>query len=103
MPENTAPLVYRAVRTRRGRGGVLRVDRRAHQARTSRDARLSEINSKTTPPAEDNKFDVEERMMRLRERWRFDNDDEPPVGPDGPDEQDRTLIDDPSQAYVFWA
>lgn len=35
-----------------------------------------------------------ERARRITERWRYDEDDEPPVGAEGPDEQDRTLIDD---------
>ncbi|KAJ8592297.1 hypothetical protein M405DRAFT_60889 [Rhizopogon salebrosus TDB-379] len=32
--------------------------------------------------------------VRLRGRWRFDKDDEPTVGLEGADEQDRVLIDD---------
>ena len=38
--------------------------------------------------------DDEETATRLRERWRFDQDDEPTVGPEGADEQHRILIDD---------
>ena len=36
----------------------------------------------------------EERAWRLAERWKFDEDDSPAVGPEGPDEQDRALLDD---------
>jgi hypothetical protein len=38
--------------------------------------------------------------VRLRERWRFDQDDEPTVGLEGADEQDRVLIDDYDPKYV---
>ena len=34
------------------------------------------------------------RAACLCERWRFDQDDEPTIGPEGADEQDRILIDD---------
>jgi enhancer of polycomb-like protein len=36
----------------------------------------------------------DENSRRLLERWKFDLDDVPAVGPHGPDEQDRILIDD---------
>jgi len=42
----------------------------------------------------------EEMAARLRERWRFDQDDEPTVGPEGTDEQDRILIDDYDPKYL---
>lgn len=42
----------------------------------------------------------EETTARLRERWRFDQDDEPTVGPEGADEQDRVLIDDYDPKYL---
>ncbi|KAG1758564.1 enhancer of polycomb-like-domain-containing protein [Suillus occidentalis] len=44
--------------------------------------------------------DDEEMSARLRERWRFDQDDEPTVGPEGADEQDRILIDDYDPKYL---
>jgi enhancer of polycomb-like protein len=44
--------------------------------------------------------DDEEMSARLRERWRFDQDDEPTVGPEGVDEQDRILIDDYDPKYL---
>lgn len=37
--------------------------------------------------------DVELRR-RLSERWKYDADDMPAVGPQGSDEQDRVLVDD---------
>ena len=33
-------------------------------------------------------------MKKLEERFRFDDDDTPALGPGGPDEQDRKLIDE---------
>ena len=44
--------------------------------------------------------DDEETTTRLRERWRFDQDDEPTIGPEGDDEQDRVLIDDYDPKYL---
>lgn len=41
-----------------------------------------------------------EDMRRLRERWRFDEDDDPLVVPEGIDEQDRVLVDDFSPKYL---
>jgi len=38
--------------------------------------------------------EMQELSWRVRDRWKFDNDDEPAIGPDGPDEQDRMLVDD---------
>ena len=65
-----------------GRGGRLHLDRRY-----------------AAPPMdfssdEDDDFEEKERKRRLRERWRFDADDVPAVGPEGPDEKDRVLVDD---------
>jgi enhancer of polycomb-like protein len=42
----------------------------------------------------------DEDMRRLRERWRFDEDDDPIVAPEGIDEQDRVLVDDFSPRYL---
>ena len=40
------------------------------------------------------------RRKRLEERWKFDVDDMPPVGPDGAEERDRKLIDDYDTGYA---
>jgi enhancer of polycomb-like protein len=45
------------------------------------------------PSSDDDEMDVED-MNRLKERWRFDPDDCPAVGPEGADEQDRILTDE---------
>ena len=42
-----------------------------------------------------------EKLRRLQEQWKYDSDDVPPVGPDGPDEQNRILVDDYHPKYVF--
>lgn len=39
-------------------------------------------------------------MWRLSERWKFDDDDGPAVGPDGSEEQDRVLVDDYEPKYL---
>jgi len=45
--------------------------------------------------------DEAESQKRLEERWNFDIDDMPPVGPDGAEEHDRHFIDDYDPGYVF--
>ena len=35
-----------------------------------------------------------ENRSRLVERWRFDKDDSPAIGPEGLEEQDRVLVND---------
>ncbi|KAL4080474.1 enhancer of polycomb-like-domain-containing protein [Scleroderma citrinum] len=42
----------------------------------------------------------EEMARRLRERWRFDQDDDPAVAPEGAEEQDRVLVDDYEPRYL---
>jgi enhancer of polycomb-like protein len=37
---------------------------------------------------------------RIRDRWLFDADNEPSVGPDGPDEKDRVLVDEFHPKYA---
>jgi enhancer of polycomb-like protein len=36
----------------------------------------------------------DENRSRLVERWRFDMDDSPAIGPEGLEEQDRVLVND---------
>ncbi|GLB37128.1 putative enhancer of polycomb-like protein [Lyophyllum shimeji] len=85
--------VPRAVRTRRGRGGRLLVDRRDCAPRPIVSTRPS---SSLQTEADDVELKAEdaERKRRLEERWRFDADDIPPLGPDGPEEQNRVIVDD---------
>jgi enhancer of polycomb-like protein len=50
----------------------------------------------------DNELNAEkEASWRIRDRWLFDADDEPSVGPDGPDEKDRVLVDEFHPRYAF--
>jgi enhancer of polycomb-like protein len=37
---------------------------------------------------------AKEISWRIRDRWLFDADDDPSVGPDGPEEKDRALVDE---------
>ncbi len=42
----------------------------------------------------------QERERRLEERWKYDQDDVPAFGPQGPDEQDRVLVDEYQTKYA---
>ncbi|KAF8496389.1 hypothetical protein F5888DRAFT_1833868 [Russula emetica] len=42
-----------------------------------------------------------EVSWRIRDRWLFDADDEPSVGPDSPDEKDRVLVDEFHPKYAL--
>jgi hypothetical protein len=43
-----------------------------------------------------------EMSWHIRDHWLFDADDEPSVGPDGPDEKDRVLVDEFHPKYVLF-
>ncbi|KAI0777776.1 enhancer of polycomb-like-domain-containing protein [Trametes elegans] len=80
------PEPSRAVRLRRGRGGRFLIDRR--------------LNVKLRPASFGDDEEDKERLRRIEERYRFDDDDAPAFGPGGPDEQDRKLIDECQPKYV---
>ncbi|CAL1709115.1 unnamed protein product [Somion occarium] len=86
----TSPSRQRAARLRFGRGGRILLDRRLPTPRLL-------LSSNPEEQAES-----KEDIRRLRERWRFDDDDAPAVGPEGPDEQDRKLVDDFSTPYLCY-
>jgi len=91
----------RAVRLRLGRGGRLLVDRRNINLRSSSFKHPGHSPSSTLDHKQVvDDGDEEERDRTLLERWRFDVDDYPPVGPEGSDEQDRVLIDDYEPKYL---
>ncbi|TFY53253.1 hypothetical protein EVG20_g10201, partial [Dentipellis fragilis] len=94
-PEES-PKQWHAVRMRRGRGGVLRMDRRVHRSRLTPDDEdvIRPPRLFGQAPSEEEQAEVRELSDRIRERWLFDSDDEPPVGPDGSEEENRTLIDE---------
>ncbi|OJT01716.1 Enhancer of polycomb-like protein 1 [Trametes pubescens] len=73
------PEQHRAVRLRRGRGGRFLIDRH--------------VNVKLRPASFGEDEEDMDRLKRLEERYRYDDDDAPAVGAGGPDEQDRKLID----------
>lgn len=87
----------RPVRLRYGRGGRLVVDRR----RTPLSTIPERSRIRTDPDAMDvDDNEDEERKRRLAERWRFDSDDAPSVGP-WAEEQDRVLVDDYSHKNIL--
>ena len=94
--EEQSSVQPRAIRLRFGRGGRLLVDRRHVTPRLP----LMRKQKPQSPFAADNMVVDEEhdedkyRVLRLAERWKYDADDYPSVGPQGSDEQDRVLIDD---------
>ncbi|KAI0065205.1 hypothetical protein BV25DRAFT_146653 [Artomyces pyxidatus] len=90
---------WRAVRTRRGRGGVLRVDRRSRTSQRSEDI----VFTRRSSEGDDDSSDLQEVSRRMRERWRFDEDDQPLTGPHGSDEQDRVLVDEFDVKYLRWS
>ena len=87
---------------RRGRGGALRVDRRANRRSSPRDEPLNYPRRLASPESETSGNDSTEKeaSWRIRDRWLFDADDEPSVGPDGPDEKDRVLVDEFHPKYA---
>ncbi|KAI0052210.1 hypothetical protein FA95DRAFT_69775 [Auriscalpium vulgare] len=94
-PDDCAEIVpqhARAVRSRIGRGGVIRVDRRGFTSPPS-------ITALETSPLQvsrrGNEEDAEDQSRSL-ERWKFDNDDEP----DAPDGTDRVLVDEFDPKYL---
>ncbi|KAH9949542.1 enhancer of polycomb-like-domain-containing protein [Amylocystis lapponica] len=91
----------RAVRLRYGRGGRLYVDRRF----LSRPAPPKRSRTHEQPPdsdseAPEDEAEDQERSRTLEERWKYDDDDEPAVGPNGADEQDRMLVDDYDTKFI---
>ncbi|KZT10653.1 uncharacterized protein LAESUDRAFT_343366 [Laetiporus sulphureus 93-53] len=84
----------RAGRLRFGRGGRLHLDRRMVMPRAWLPA---DVLSDSEHTAE---VDAQERARRLAERWQFDSDDVPAVGPEGSEEKDRVLVDDYEPKYL---
>ncbi|KAI9453934.1 enhancer of polycomb-like-domain-containing protein, partial [Russula earlei] len=102
--EDSSVPEWRAVRVRRGRGGVLRVDRRFARRSLAGDG-LSGSGRLTSSLSADSNMSEEvttkEVSWRIRDRWLFDADDEPSVGPDSPDERDRVLVDEFHPKYLL--
>ena len=85
-----------AIRIRRARGGRWFIDKRPPPSRSPPDI-CSMFSFRRRLPGEDldEEDDMdEERARRLAERWKFDADDGPAIGPYGSEEQDRVLVDD---------
>ncbi|KAF8127863.1 enhancer of polycomb-like-domain-containing protein [Boletus edulis] len=91
----------RYLRRRVTRFGNTTVDRRdAFCRRHGFSPTLHQSHRSFGRPLEEGVDENDEEMRRLRERWRFDEDDDPIVAPEGIDEQDRVLIDDFSPKYL---
>jgi enhancer of polycomb-like protein len=89
---------------RRGRGGVLRVDRQTSGRSIRRDESVQyprRSTNSTTTGSEQQRATDKEVSWRIRDRWLFDADDEPSVGHDGLDEKDRVLVDEFHPKYVL--
>lgn len=89
---------------RYGRGGRVFLDRRDHIPRLlSRRLPRSSLFAldEVVDPSLTEDVDEVEREKRFKERWKFDTDDAPLIGPDGTEEHDRQLIDDYDPSYVL--
>ncbi|GBE89019.1 Enhancer of polycomb-like protein [Sparassis crispa] len=84
----------RAGRLRFGRGGRIYLDRRIVRARSEHHRESCEGSE------DDDDTDAQSPARKVRGRWKFDADDDPAVGPEGPDEQDRMLVDDFQPKYL---
>ena len=85
---------------RYGRGGRIHLDRRNAISPPLAVTRLPRSSLFDLDEPMDVDEDPEgERRRQLEERWKFDSDDTLPIGPDGLEEQDRTLIDDYETTY----
>ena len=88
----------RAVRLRFGRGGRIYLDRRDAVPQPFLNiprSKLSDIDESMDMDAENP--EQAEYRSRMVERWRFDMDDSPSIGPEGLEEQDRVLVNDYDQ------
>ncbi|KAF9005081.1 enhancer of polycomb-like-domain-containing protein [Cyathus striatus] len=98
----------RALRLRCGRGGRLHVDRRNYipppmSYKRRRHPGLVDSDDEDAMDVDDIDAEEIERRARLQERWRFDMDDGPVIGPQGTDEHDRILVDDYDSKYLRYA
>ncbi|KAL4262295.1 Enhancer of polycomb-like protein [Pleurotus pulmonarius] len=100
----------RAIRRRYGRGGRTWIDRRSRGPgpRLLQDA-LAEKDAPVPSPrrfppsdgSDNERVDDPELARQLASRWKFDEDDYPPTGPNGADENDRTLVDDYTPRHLL--
>ena len=91
----------RYLRRRATRSSNTMVDRRDAFCRTHGFPPTSYQSHRSFGRSLEESFDEnDEDTWRVRERWRFDEDDDPIVAPEGIDEQDRVLIDDFSPKYL---
>ena len=91
---------------RHSHGGMLRVDHRTTHWSPPRNELLNYPWRLTWPTTADSDMPEEEStaekkvLWRIHDRWLFDADDKPSVGPDSPDEKDRVLVDEFHPKYA---
>lgn len=95
----------RAVRMRYGRGGRVFLDRRnpapqRFSKRLPRSSLFALDEKDETEAALSDDAEEAERRKTLEERWKFDVDDTPPIGPEGVEEHDRQLVDDYDASFL---
>ena len=91
----------RYLRRRATRSGNTMLDRRDAFCRRHGFSPKSRQSHRSFGRSPEEGFDEnDEDIRRLRERWRFDEDDDPIVAPEGIDEQDRVIVDDFSPKYL---
>lgn len=88
LSEKPVSVNARAGRMRYGRGGRLHFDRRALRPRNASPVRPWQDEEDEENP------EAFERSRHLAERWRYDDDDGPLGGTDGPEGNDRVLVED---------
>lgn len=96
----TSSRMARAIRLRYGRGGRIHLDRRDAMPRVFLNLPRSNLFGINEPMDVDVENQEEDENRRLVERWKFDMDDSPAIGPEGPEEQDRVLVDDYDGSYL---
>jgi enhancer of polycomb-like protein len=93
-----------AVHMRYGRGGRVHLACQISVPRSF--SRRLQCSSQFTLEEENEDEDEDpegkEQYRRLEERWRFDWDDLPLIGPEGVEENDRFLVDDYDTMYVLF-
>lgn len=83
----------RAVRLRYGRGGRIYLDQRDAVPRSFTNIPRSKLfDIDESMDVDTNNPEQVEYRSRLVERWKFDMDDNPVIGPEGLEEHDRVLV-----------
>ncbi|KZS93199.1 hypothetical protein SISNIDRAFT_486115 [Sistotremastrum niveocremeum HHB9708] len=94
----------RSVRMRMGRGGRIHLDRRIHITRPNRQplAPVSLYRHLDSRPSGEGieSQELEERAMRMNERWKYDPDGPLNASSAHPEDEDRLMLDDFAPRYL---